>query len=171
MLINQQGIIIKCQTLPAHLFIIILFIPFITWSSEIVHGPFTLGKNSEIIFIEEDKNNVVLLQKNKYREYAIDTYETEGSKAHIETVFFINLESVMNIIVLVSWKQYHPSLGIDGVLYEIKGYSYINGILKVNESLLKDNNLSGFDGVKNDSHFVYKYKNAETIKEYLKKTH
>ncbi|RNM08870.1 hypothetical protein [Dickeya undicola] len=151
-------------------FFLLLFISFFSFSSEIIQGPFHLDNDSDISFQRKDENVLFIKSKNN-RLDIIDTYEPEGEKAQIETVFFTKLKNIKNIIVLISWKQYHPSLGIDGVLYEIKGYSYINGILKVNENLLKDNNLSGFDGVKNDSHFVYKYKNAETIKEYLKKTH
>ncbi|AYH46336.1 hypothetical protein [Dickeya fangzhongdai] len=149
---------------------LLFFISFFSFASDIIQGPFHLDNDSDIAFQRKDEN-VLFIKSEKNRLDIIDTYEPEGEKAQIETVFFTKLEKIRNVIVLISWKQYHPSLGIDGVLYEIKGYSYINGRLKVNESLLKDNNLSGFDGVKSDNHFVYKYKNAETIKEYLNKNH
>ncbi|WP_253926750.1 hypothetical protein [Dickeya dadantii] len=166
--INQQGVMMKCNAPLNRLLLIVLFVPFFSWSSKIVHGPFSLDKKSEILFIEKDDNNVVLLQKDQDKQYIIDTYEPEGDNAHIDTVFFINLERARNIIVLVSWKQYHPGTDIDGTLYEIKGYRIHNGILRLNNRISKDNKLSGFDGINQNSKFTFKYKTYSDIKTYLK---
>ncbi|QWT42912.1 hypothetical protein [Dickeya dadantii] len=149
---------------------LLFFISSFSFASDIIQGPFRLDKDSEISFQRKDEN-ILFIKSEKNRLDIIDTYEPEGETAKIETVFFTNLEKIRNVIVLISWKQYHPSLGIDGVLYEIKGYRYLNGGLIINDKLLKDKNLSGFDGMKKDNHLVYKYKNSETIKEYLKKNH
>ncbi|NPE68340.1 hypothetical protein HLB25_17185 [Dickeya dadantii] len=98
---------------------LLFFISSFSFASDIIQGPFRLDKNSEISFQRKDEN-ILFIKSEKNRLDIIDTYEPEGETAKIETVFFTNLEKIRNVIVLISWKQYHQVLELMGCYMRLK---------------------------------------------------
>jgi hypothetical protein len=72
------------------------------------------------------------------------------------------------VIVLVSWRQEHRAENISGRLYQVYGYSYRGEKLIPNSKIIDDQDLSGEDGEFNGEEVHFKYKDAASIKEYLK---
>ncbi|MGA4524748.1 hypothetical protein ACK6SQ_02770 [Enterobacter ludwigii] len=127
----------------------------------IQQGPFVLkGINDTVIkYIRDDSLN--LIREDADGERVVDTIKNHDNKSpSVCTVFFMNISSEMNVISLVSWGG-----GIDeGDYYKIYGYTYDEtGHLRLNTTLDKDSNLSGC----NTNESPFKYKNANSIKEYL----
>jgi len=136
----------------------------------IIHGPFNIDKNSRVyIKTENDINHPVglYLERNN-KSYKIDSYETNGNVPNIDTVFFIKLNQVKNIVILASWHQKHRAEKINVDMYKIYGYSYKNHRLIPNKSITNDPKLQGQNGDFNGEYLHFKYKNAASIKEYLK---
>lgn len=129
----------------------------------IQQGPFVLkGINDTVIkYIRDGSLN--LIREDANGEVVIDTIKNHDNKSpSVRTVFFMNISSEMNVISLVSWGG-----DIDeGDYYKIYGYTYDEtGHLRLNTTLDKDPNLSGY----NTNQSSFKYKNANSIKEYLNK--
>ncbi|PLY47862.1 hypothetical protein F153LOC_03330 [Lelliottia sp. F153] len=127
----------------------------------IQQGPFVLkGINNTVIkYIRDDSLN--LIREDPNGDVVIDTIKNHDNKSpSVRTVFFMNISSEMNVISLVSWGG-----DIDeGDYYKIYGYTYDEtGHLRLNTTLDKDPNLSGY----NTNQSSFKYKNANSIKEYL----
>ncbi|WP_368747958.1 hypothetical protein [Enterobacter cancerogenus] len=127
----------------------------------IQQGPFVLkGINDTVIkYIRDDSLN--LIREDANGEVVIDTIKNHDNKSpSVRTVFFMNISSEMNVVSLVSWGG-----GLDeGDYYKIYGYIYDEaGHLRLNTTLDKDSNLSGY----NTNKFPFKYKNANSIKKYL----
>ncbi|HBQ6381304.1 TPA: hypothetical protein ACP4X7_005367 [Klebsiella pneumoniae] len=128
----------------------------------IQQGPFILkGVNNVAIKYVRD-NSLNLIREDTSGEVIIDAIKNHDNMApSVRTVFFMKLKSEMNIIGLITWG------GVDeGNYYKIYGYIYDkNGRIHTNEILDKDSNLSGYNAKKNP----FKYKNANSIKQYLLK--
>ncbi|MGQ9452245.1 hypothetical protein ACP4QI_012250 [Leclercia sp. TB492] len=128
----------------------------------IQQGPFLLkGVNSVAIKYIRD-NALNLIRENSSGEIIIDAIKNHDNMApSVRTVFFTKLESEINIISLVMWGE-----GGEGSYYKVYGYTYDKkGSIHTNELLAKDFNLSGYDTKDNP----FKYKNANSLKEYLLK--
>ena len=127
----------------------------------IQQGPFFLKGINDIVikYIRDDSLN--LIREDVNGEIIIDTIKNHDNKSpSVRTVFFMNIGSEMNVINLVSWGG-----DIDeGDYYKVYGYTYDEtGHLRLNTTLDKDSNLSGY----NTNKSPFKYKNANSIKEYL----
>ncbi|ABX22476.1 hypothetical protein VY657_004180 [Salmonella enterica] len=127
----------------------------------IQQGPFVLKGINDIVikYIRDDSLN--LIREDANGEVVIDTIKNHDNKSpSVRTVFFMKISSEMNVISLVSWGG-----DIDeGDYYKIYGYTYDEtGHLRRNTTLDKDSNLSGY----NTNQSSFKYKNANSIKEYL----
>lgn len=127
----------------------------------IQQGPFFLKGINDIVikYIRDDSLN--LIREDANGEVIIDAIKNHDNKSpSVRTVFFMNINSEMNVISLVSWGG-----GIDeGDYYKIYGYTYDEtGHLRLNTTLDKDSNLSGY----NTKRSSFKYRNASSIKEYL----
>lgn len=72
------------------------------------------------------------------------------------------------MIVLVSWRQQHLAEGINGYLYQVYGYKYKGSKLIANEEITKDSELNGLDGEFSGEEKSFKFKDAASIKKYLK---
>lgn len=136
---------------------------------DIVQGPFKFDNSSIYIKSESDVNYPLslYLRRNGVGE-KIDSYEVNGDMPNVETVFFIRLNKIKSVIVLVSWRQEHRAENISGRLYQVYGYSYSGEKLIPNSKVVGDPNLSGEDGEFNGEELHFKYKDAASIKEYLK---
>lgn len=130
----------------------------------IQQGPFILkGINNVAIKYVRD-NSLNLIREDTSGEAIIDAIKNYDNMApSVCTVFFMRLNSKMNIISLITW----GGGGADeGNYYKIYGYIYDkNGHIHKNEILDEDPNLSGYNTKKNP----FKYKSANFIKEYLLK--
>lgn len=143
-----------------------LAFPSVAKCSNIVHGPL-LYKNQSTLIFESEGDNVAFFLTSKKERQLVDLYEPEGGKATVETVFYTRINKADNIVVLISWRQLHRALNIDGKLYEVRSYKYKNGTLAANEVISHDQNLTGFDGENQGQVSTFKYKNAKEIKDYL----
>ena len=138
-------------------------------NSGIVQGPFKLdGNNSVYIKMEDDSNYpLALYLKTNGHDVKVESYESDGSEPHVETVFFTKIKNKKNVIVLISWEQRHSPEKINGTIYQVYGYNYSLSGLSINSSIKKDRNLNGLDGVFNGDELHFKYKDAAKIKKYL----
>ncbi|WP_145584782.1 hypothetical protein [Yersinia intermedia] len=136
-------------------------------ATNVVQGPFSLDKASNITisFIREKDESISLVKHSGLKTKPIDSYQVYDGVPEVETVFFTPIDDIKNVIVLVSWDEEN----INAKHYKTFAYKYYNGELLANEKVLNDKNLSGYDGY-NSSGLIFNYKNAESIKEYLKGT-
>ncbi|CAH6691682.1 hypothetical protein [Klebsiella grimontii] len=129
----------------------------------IQQGPFTLRgvDNVSIKYVRSD--SLDLIREDVSGETVIDSIENHDNVApSVRTVFFMNINSEMNIISLVSWGGNMD----EGNYYKVYGYTYDEtGHMHINKFLDKDSNLSGF----NAKIKPFKYKNADSIKKYILK--
>lgn len=150
----------------------ILLLPGYTFGEQgFVQGPFQISQDYNIYIKKEYSVDYPLglyLDNNRVSN-KIDRYETEGDTPNIETVFFVTLKGIKNVIVLVSWHQIHRAESINGTQYKVYGYAFNNGRLVSNEEISKDSMLMGDDGEFNGNTFNFKYKTADKIKKYLLK--
>ncbi len=135
-----------------------------------VQGPFQIDNYNSIYLKKEDDVNYPLSLYAKGREgiSKIDAYETNGGGPNVKTVFFVNIQNVKNIVILISWHQEHRAEQISGDLYQVYGYSFENGKIAPNKKITNDHNLSGEDGEFNGDALHFKYQTASEIKKYLK---
>lgn len=138
--------------------------------TDIVHGPFKIdGVNSVYIKTENNVNYPLAFYfESGGKAWKVDSYEFGGGVPHVETVFFSNVKGIINVLVLISWHLKHSAEKINGNLYRVYGYKYEHNNLTVNSLINNDPNLDGLDGEFGDKELIFKYKNAATIKKYLK---
>lgn len=98
----------------------------------------------------------------------VDKYEVDGDTPNIDTVFFMKIHNVKNVIVLISWHQLHQTESINGKTYQVYAYKYSNDSLFINDMITKDPALNGMDGEFNGDEVHFNYKNAASIKQYIK---
>lgn len=137
----------------------------------IVQGPFQINSDSCIYIQKENDINHPLslyLERNKV-SHKVDSYETNGDTPNIETIFFMQLNNVKNVIILVSWHQKHFAEHIAGDHYQTYGYIFENNRLIPNEAITNDPNLSGENGEFSGEELHFEYRSAESIKKYLEK--
>ncbi|XCJ15179.1 hypothetical protein ABOA28_12380 [Klebsiella pneumoniae subsp. pneumoniae] len=127
----------------------------------IQQGPFILkGVNNVAIKYVRD-NSLNLIREDTSGEVIIDAIKNHDNMApSVRTVFFMKLKSEMNIISLITW-----GASTKVIIIKYMDIYDKNGRLHTNEILDKDSNLSGYNAKKNP----FKYKNANSIKEYLLK--
>lgn len=129
----------------------------------IQQGPFTLRGIESVSIKYVRADSLDLIREDVSGETVIDSIENHDNVApSVRTVFFMNVNSEMNIITLVSWGG---SLD-EGNYYKVYGYTYDEtGRIHINKFLDKDSNLSGY----NAKIKPFKYKNAGSIKKYILK--
>ncbi|CNE05962.1 hypothetical protein [Yersinia mollaretii] len=132
----------------------------------VVQGPFSLDETSNLTvsFIKEADESISFITQSGLKTESIDSYQVYDGVPEVETVFFTPIDKIKNVIVLVSWDE----TNINAKHYKIFAYKYYNGKVSVNNKVLNDGNLSGYDGY-NSSGLIFNYKNAESIRGYLKK--
>jgi len=150
-------------------FLLISFVS-IAQSNEIVQGPFNIDEGKSIYFKKERNENypLGLYFDLNGQSRKIDTYETDGAPPNVDTVFFEKIKGVKNVIVLVSWHQQHSAEKINGYSYQVYGYKYNGTQLITNEDIVNDSALNGLDGEFNGEEVFFKYKDAASIKKYLR---
>ena len=136
----------------------------------IVQGPFKLDEEATVYIKSESDVNypLAIYYESNGKSHKVESYETDGDEPHVETVFFTKLENKKNVIVLVSWHQKHPAEGMDGISYQVFGYTYDTSVLSVNPLVKNDQNLNGLDGEFDGKQLNFRYKSAAEIKQYLK---
>lgn len=138
--------------------------------NDIMQGPFKLDNESSI-YIKSENNfyfPLTLYFEVKGRVYKIESYEVNGAKPHVETVFFTKINNVKNVIVLISWQQRHFAERINGTFYQVYGYDYLHGKLIKNFIIKNGQNLNGLDGEIDGEELHFKYENAGEIRECIK---
>ncbi|MGK0738110.1 hypothetical protein ACSFCX_14945 [Yokenella regensburgei] len=148
-----------------------LFFSFCVYSqSDIVQGPFKINGDDTVFIQKEADINypLALYFSDGISVKKVDSYEVDGDDPNVETVFFTKIKNVNNVIVLISWHQKHMMDNISGNSYQVYGYMYNKNSLSINQVIKDDPNLSGLDGDFSGKQLHFKYKDAMTIKEYLK---
>jgi hypothetical protein len=152
------------------LFFTLVFFTFSSFAKgDIVQGPFKFDDTSYVYVKKQNDLNypLSLYLMNNGVPKKIDSYEVNGDNPNIESIFFIQLDEIRNVIVLVSWHQEHRADDISGCSYQVYGYAYDGNTLSPNKKITDDPILSGEDGVFNGDQLHFKYKNAASIKSYL----
>ncbi len=136
---------------------------------DIVHGPFGFDDYSIYIKSENDIDYPLGLYLTRDGgDEKIDSYEMNGDIPNVDAVFFIRLNEVNTLIILISWRKEHRAEKISGNLYEVYGYSFSGEKLVPNMKVMDDPNMIGVDGEFNGDKLSFKYKDAASIKEYLR---
>jgi len=137
---------------------------------DIVQGPFKVNGNDNVFIKKESDDNypLALYFESNGNSSKVESYETNGDYPHVETIFFTKLKSQKNVIVLISWHQKHTAESIDGNAYQVYGYKYETNSLIINPLIKNDPNFNGLDGEFDGEMLSFKYKDAESIKQYLK---
>ncbi|HII4325768.1 TPA: hypothetical protein ACY4PY_001966 [Enterobacter cloacae] len=137
---------------------------------EVVQGPFKIDGEKSIYFQREPNSDfpLGLYYDSGAKKTQVDKYEVDGDTPNIDTVFFMKIHNVKNVIVLISWHQLHQAESINGNTYQIHAYKYSNDSLFINDMITKDPALNGMDGEFNGDEVHFNYKNAASIKQYIK---
>lgn len=136
----------------------------------LVQGPFKIDSDKSIYIKSESDVNYPLslyFESNGVSQ-KVDSYEVDGDNPHVETVFFEKIDGVKNVIVLMSWHQLHSAEKISGNSYRVYGYKYIGDGLVINSRIKNDQNLNGMDGDFGSTFLKFKYKDAASIKQYIR---
>ncbi|MCO8309941.1 hypothetical protein [Pseudomonas mandelii] len=100
----------------------------------------------------------------------VDKYDVAGSLPKIESIFFYPIQDVKSAFVLVSWEINHRGIGTYGTLYQVYAYArHGSGKLIPNQLIQANRYLSGIDGVSDGVPQKFAYKDAASIKAYVKK--
>jgi len=107
----------------------------------IQQGPFTLKGTDSVSIKYVRTDSLELIREDVSSETVIDSIGYYDNMApSVRTVFFMNINSEMNIISLVSWGGSMD----EGDYYKVYGYTYDEkGAIHTNLILSKDFNLSG----------------------------
>jgi len=152
------------------LFSLLVSFVSIAHSNDVVQGPFKIDEGKNVYFKKESNENypLSLYFDVNGQSCKIDTYETDGALPNIDTVFFEKIKGIKNVIVLVSWHQQHVAENINGYSYQVYGYKYKDSQLSINDEIVKDPRLNGLDGEFNGENSSFKYKDAASIRKYLR---
>lgn len=108
---------------------------------------------------------------NEYKNFLIDTINSEGGDPRVESVFFANADKdkATELVLLISWEQHH--FDIDGTLYGTFVYDdVLMPHLKLNFMKAISKKLDGgFDGFTEGTKVTAKFKTAYSIKAELKR--
>lgn len=100
----------------------------------------------------------------------VDKYDVAGSEPKVESLFFYPVHGKQNVLVLVSWSISSRGIGTYGTLYQVYAYEKSpTNELVVNKRIAFDNNLTGIDGYQEGEEQSFIYKDATSIKRYIKK--
>ena len=137
---------------------------------EVVQGPFKIDGEKVIYFQREPNPDfpLGLYYDSGTKKTQVDKYEMDGDTPKIDTVFFMKIHNVKNVVVLISWHQLHQAESINGNTYQVYTYKYSNDSLILNDVITKDPTLNGMDGEFNGDEVHFKYKDAASIKQYIK---
>lgn len=92
----------------------------------------------------------------------------DGDTSNVDTVFFMKIHNVKNVVVLISWHQSHQAESVNGNTYQVYTYKYSNDSLVLNDVITKDPALNGMDGEFSGDEVNFEYKDAASIKKYIK---
>lgn len=99
----------------------------------------------------------------------VDKYDVAGSDPKIESLFFYPVKEKKNVFVLVSWELTSRGIGTYGKLYQVYAYEKdLNNKLIRNKIIDFDNHLSGIEGYQDGEEQHFSYKDAASIKRYVK---
>lgn len=99
----------------------------------------------------------------------VDKYDVAGTGPKVESLFFYPVNGVENVLVLISWELSSRGIGTYGTLYQVYAYEKsATNVLLVNKPISFDKNLSGIDGYQEGEEQSFVYKDAASIKKYLK---
>ncbi|WP_018927457.1 hypothetical protein [Pseudomonas umsongensis] len=145
----------------------------------VVDGPYktTVVENAELSVLEtgdaEYPVSLVLDVKNSDGasvRQLVDKYDVAGSSPKIESIFFYPVQDVKNVFVLVSWGINSRGIGTYGTLYQVYAYARSNNGRLISNQLIQTNRyLSGIDGFIEGVPQTFAYKDAASIKAYVKK--
>lgn len=133
-------------------------------SQNVEQGPFHLeGGGASIEFIRKNDESIDFIRKSSIKNELVDNYPVSDGVPEINTVFFVTIKKIKNIVVLVSWDE----ADISAIHYKVYLYTYNeSGKININRDAMDDKNLEGYDGYSN-SGMIFNYKNAAAIRKYL----
>lgn len=137
---------------------------------EVVQGPFKID-GEKIIYFQKEPNPdfpLGLYYDSGTKKTQVDKHEMDGDTPNVDTVFFMQIHNVKNVIVLISWHQLHQAESINGNTYQVYAYKYTNDSLVLNDVITKDPALNGMDGEFNGDEVYFKYEDTASVKEYIK---
>ncbi|WKW30564.1 hypothetical protein KIH13_16640 [Pseudomonas viridiflava] len=104
----------------------------------------------------------------KIREL-VDKYDIAGSDPKVESIFFYPVKNKKHVFVLVSWELTSRGIGTYGTLYQVYAYERNkNNKLVPDKKITADKQMSGIEGYQEGQEQHFGYKNAESIKAYIK---
>lgn len=146
---------------------------------KVVQGPYktTVVEGGELSFLETGEVEFpvslvldVMRSGGSSVRTLVDKYDVAGSAPKIESIFFYPVRGKKNVLVLVSWELTSRGVGTYGALYQVYGYEQgANSNLVANKLIRFDKYLSGIDGCQEGERQTFAYKDAASIKAYIKK--
>lgn len=169
------------------LFVLLLFLTGLNFAQgeetyvqgKIIQGPYrtTIVNDGELSFLETGDAefpislvlDVMKVDGARIRTL-VDKYDVAGSDPKVESLFFYPVHGRKNALVLVSWELSSRGIGTYGTLYQVYAYEKNStNQLVINKLIMFDKNLSGIDGYQEGKEQSFVYKDAASIKGYLKK--
>ena len=99
----------------------------------------------------------------------VDKYDVAGSDPKVESVFFYPVNGREHVFVLVSWELTSRGIGTYGTLYQVYGYEKNeNNELVTDKIITFDKKMSGIEGFQGGQKQHFNYKDAASIKAYVK---
>lgn len=130
-------------------------------NNEVIEQGVFAVKNVPGVYIKYVMSNgLKLIRESEKGETIIDVYKDKwGVSAKAVTVFFINMDSGMNVVNLISWSR-------NSNVTCYKAYSYLydfEGVLSENKIFNADSNMEGCDNFNKPFKFI----NAKDLKSYI----
>lgn len=112
-------------------------------------------------------------QSNQIQKQIVDRYENDGGCPQVISVFYYNIRQKPYVFTIVKWDSKHLGVGMNGDDYQVFAYMKNNktGTLQIDKTILHDEKLQGFEGMQEEKNYYFKYKDAISVKRYLKKVY
>lgn len=150
------------------MFFLFVFSSFL-YGGELVQGPYKIS--GETGFVSVVKNNddncpIDLVIADNKESYVMDRLCVNGDYPNVRSVFFIRLDGVNHVGIIVTWYNKHQAEGIEQTDYQVMIYKKNNNGTYIFDK--EKNNDKLFYGAEDGSgDGSYKFNNALAVKKYL----
>jgi len=94
----------------------------------------------------------------------VDRYYYEGGEPTLEASFIHTVQGEPNLFTIVSWPLLHVGLGMNGRLYSVYAYHEVDGVLAVNDLVVKNKELyGGVEGILGGEPSTFEGKTEEGV--------